>query len=77
MSRRCTAQRAVGLILADGEAGCEQEEEEDVSEHEDNVETNSHYNNVNELDSEHPPEGKAQPTAAGHPQYAAHKCVQE
>lgn len=43
MSRGCAAQRAVELILADSEAGCGREEE-DVSEHEDNVETNSDYN---------------------------------
>lgn len=41
MSRRRAAQRAV--ILADGVAGCGRKEE-DVSEHEDGVETNSDSN---------------------------------
>lgn len=54
------------LILADSETGSEGAED-DVSEYEDNVETNSDSNSEfeDELRSEPPPEGTAQPTAGG------------
>lgn len=64
VSKTSSAQRVVELILADGETGSEGAED-DVSEYEDNVETNSDSNTEFEdkVRSEPPPEGTAQPTA--------------
>lgn len=66
MIKTPAAQRVVEVVLADSETGSEGAED-DVSEYEDNVETNSDSNREfeDEVCSEPPPEGTAQPTAGG------------